>query len=160
MQSSAIYGASEIYGCTVIIVIDAWALVIMHFPEGTGSEINTLESESETNDKIIGPLLDELFLFEWTDQVVAYIVHYITTPPGPGIKLIKENLVLNNLPVENIKEKPYTRLRPTTGHRGKVAVTWDPLEEGSAELRLYIGNDDSEYVRQFDQDGTQCDFIG
>ncbi|KAL4938947.1 hypothetical protein BDV06DRAFT_225525 [Aspergillus oleicola] len=158
VQRPAIYGATEIYGCTVVIVMDAGGLVIGHFPEETGSSI-TLESETATNIKIIEPLFDQLVQVDWTDQAVAYIVHSRRSAVK-GLKAIKDALMDNGVSQANIKESIYTSGLSTVGSKGKIVVTWEPLNEGGTELQLCIQNDNPVYVRQFDQDGNPCALTG
>ncbi|KAL2811811.1 hypothetical protein BDW59DRAFT_177061 [Aspergillus cavernicola] len=114
VQTPAIYGATEIYGCTVVIVLDVGGLAIGHYPEEVGNTI-TLDSVAATKKHITDPLFNDLSV--------------------------------------------YTSGLSTVGSRGKVVVTWEPLDEGGAELQLYIQNDNPVYVRQFDQDGNPCALI-
>ncbi|KAL4789783.1 hypothetical protein BDV19DRAFT_15266 [Aspergillus venezuelensis] len=136
VQSPGIYGASEIYGCTVVVVMDARSLVIGHFPEETGDSI-TLEIAVATEIKIVGPLSEKLVMVEWTDQAVAYIVRS-SRRAVHGLGEIKEALMNNGVAQANIKEYVYTSGLSTVGSRGKIVLTWDPLDEGGAELRLYV----------------------
>ncbi|KAL3469910.1 hypothetical protein BJX99DRAFT_264725 [Aspergillus californicus] len=139
VQTRAIYGTSEFYGCTIVVVMDSGGVVIGHFPEESGNSI-TLESVTATQTRIIGPLERTLIQVAWTEQAVAYIVHS-SRSAVTGLEAIKTSLTNDDIPPENIKESVYTSGLSTVGSRGKVVVTWEPLEEGGAELQLYIQND-------------------
>ncbi|KAL2820213.1 hypothetical protein BDW59DRAFT_164700 [Aspergillus cavernicola] len=105
-------------------------------PEESESSI-TLESETATNIKIIKPLFDQLVQVDWMDQAVAYIVHSRRSAVK-GLKAIKDALMDNGVSQANIKESVYTSGLSTVGSRGKVVLTWEPLDEVGAELQLYI----------------------
>lgn len=152
------YGATEIYGCTVLVVVDGRSVTIGHFPQESGSSI-TMENEQQTQKKIIGKMEENLVLADYTTRSVAYIVHS-ATQSSVGYRKIKEYLVNENVSEGNIHSKPYTAGLSTVGHRGKVLVTWDPKDEGGATMKVYIQNDNPIYVRDYDANGDPCELIG
>lgn len=101
MKTAGIYGASEIFGCTVVVVMDAGALVLGHFPEESGNTI-TLESREQTEKIIIKTLNLKLDMEDWTDEAEAYIVHSRRSAVT-GLNAIKDGLMGAGLPQANIK---------------------------------------------------------
>ncbi|KAL4811001.1 hypothetical protein BDV18DRAFT_155612 [Aspergillus unguis] len=155
MTQSAVYGTSEIIGCTVVVVADVRGVAIGHFREEHGDQF-TLDNTDLVNKWIIEPLQDQLDLVDWTDQAVAYIVHSRKSATK-GLNMIRQYLIDENLPEDQIHEKQYTSGLATVGSRGKVVVTWEVLGGQGAELGIFIQNDEPDYVREFDQEGDPCE---
>ncbi|KAK2742718.1 hypothetical protein FQN57_005173 [Myotisia sp. PD_48] len=149
LRHPAKYAASEITGCTVVVVIDGMNIVLGHFAEESrGGEGYTLENPAAT-DKIVKKLDNEMVAGDWTTQAVAYIVHSNNTSTGKkGVQKLEACLKKHQVPAANIREHRYHAGASTVGHRGKVVVTLDPLPAGRAMLRLYISNDTPVYTRQ------------
>lgn len=81
------YGATEIYGCAVLVVVDGRSVTIGHFPQELGSSI-TMENEQHTQQKIIDPMERNLVLADYTTQSAAYIGrgdHVLLSPPSFGL---------------------------------------------------------------------------
>jgi hypothetical protein len=153
-KTAALYGASEIYGCTVVIVLDGQGAVIGHYPQEYGNVI-TMNDAAATQKKIITPLETALDLIDFTTQTQAYIVHS-STDKSTGYNAIVQALTENDMPKTNIHSMPYTAGLSTVGHRGKVVVQWELKEDGGARLKLYVQNEEPVYVRDFDKDKNPC----
>lgn len=156
---AASYGATEIYSCTVVVILDGSGVSIGHFPQEAGPVI-TMQNEAATDKRIITPKIENLSMVDYSTQSVAYIVHSATTTSSVGYRRIEDFLVGSDVSEENIHSIPYTAGRSTVSHRGKVVVTWEPKQEGGATMKLYLQNDEPIYVRDFDANGNPCMLIG
>ncbi|KAJ5981140.1 hypothetical protein N7481_008438 [Penicillium waksmanii] len=158
-KTAALYGTSEIYGCTVVVVLDGQGAVIGHYPQEYGSEM-TMDNAEATQKKIITPLEAALDLIDFTTQTQAYIVHSSDKPfktkQSIGYKAIVQALTDNDMSETNIHSMPYAAGYSIVGHRGKVVVQWELKEDGGARLKLYVQDELPVYLRDFDEDRNPC----
>ncbi|PGG96209.1 hypothetical protein AJ79_09678 [Helicocarpus griseus UAMH5409] len=159
MNEAAIYGTTEFYGCTMVVVMDSAGVVIGHFAEQVAGG-TTLQNPALTKTHIINKLSESLVMADWTDQTVAYIAH--SDEHGLGrqqVAAIKNLLLENGMAPQNIREYTYMRGKGTQGRNGKLVVVWGPLDSGGAELTFYLERDEPRYIRQYDANGNPCELI-
>lgn len=171
MSTPARYGATQIYGCTVVIILDGRGVFIGHYPQIDSTGGITMDDEVSADMEIVEPLNKVLSDLEGTVELTTsakvWVVHNVPRHIGPFnmlqytrnrpgwqaiVKVLTEKFGVQE---GNIRSQPYHSTAPeTTNQIGKIVVDWVPMTDG-ANLHVYF-NSETPVRYVYDADGNNC----
>lgn len=171
MSTPARWGATQIYGCTVVIIVDGRGLFIGHYPQidsmGQITMDNDLTAQLEIADPLQKGLSKSILSIDLTTEAKVWVVHNVPrnlpsfavngyTQDRPGWQTIVQTLKEEfGVQERNIRSQPYQSTSPESrDNLGKVVVDWRPMNDG-ATLDIYF-NSGTPVKYQYDAEGNNC----